>query len=139
MVQANFMTTTPVVEIVWYPLLRSSSTDCYACLVPTWMTMCIRYRLLHSSGIDLYDYVHSVPSYAIVRVRYLFWIPRLGCWNEIFLDEFKAFFWFEHSLFIVVHNTFHHSYTSCHEDEIVSLKIGVSSNCNNYTNIWCYL
>jgi hypothetical protein len=72
-------------------------------------------------------------DYEVVCVRYLFRITRVGFWNEIVLDEFKAFFWLKHSLFIGGHDTFHHSCTSCHEDEIVSLRIDVSSNCNKYT------
>ena len=163
MVQADFMLTVLVAEIIQYSLLRSSGTHCRG--HPVLVTEVIwypfitlnRYQLVWMCASDTDCYTHPVLTcmlvcvqypfftpvwyqyYAAMCVRYLFLIPRLGCWNEIVLDEFNPFCWFKHSLFIGSHDTFHHSCTLCHANGIISLRIDVSSNCNKSTNIWCYL
>jgi hypothetical protein len=155
------MTTTPihlvpVFVFIWYstrlvPILRSSGTYLHDRPVPmlsssgTYLLFssgtcsCVSLVLIYMtvcSGTDLCDCVHLVPVFfsscaRLVPVPYLqAWVFERGCSRWV-----QGIFWLKHSLFIEDHDTFHHSCTLCHEDEIVPLKIDTSTNCNICENI----
>jgi hypothetical protein len=163
MIQVEFMTTNHIFAPVRYLSSRSSDTYCwvrllhvveflyylflissgnYCCVHPVLIVMLVRQRLVWkcASSTELCKCMHLVPVVfsncvsPIPVLNFQAWIFKLD-WSRLV----QGIFWFEHSLFIGDHDTFHQSCLSCHDDEVIPLKIDVSSNCNFYGSIWCYL